>query len=57
MGVAGGSMVVLGGAGGQGWLGDTLVVAREVVVGWESHRKERKKQTNKAGRTGEAGPG
>jgi len=57
MGAAGGSMVVLGGASGQGWLGDTWVVAMKVVVvGWESHRIERKKQTNRAGRTVETGP-
>ena len=38
MGAVGGSMVVPGGASGQGWTGDAWVVAKEVVVGQKSHR-------------------
>jgi len=33
VGASDGSMVFLGGVGGQRWLGDTWVLAREVVVG------------------------
>jgi len=36
---------------------DTWVVDREVVVGWESHRTERKKQMNRVGCTMETRPG
>jgi len=39
--------VALGRVGGYGWLRNTLVVAREVVVGWKIHQTERKKQMNR----------
>ena len=45
-GATGGFLVVPGGAGGQGWLGDTWWWL-EMVVGWERHQVERKRLANR----------